>query len=388
MTTKTGSGDEPDGAVTSPTKPKAKAPRGMKPRATKPRATKARAEKSPVNREASEEEEPRAARSNDDEPEANDDGDDAVVGELAGDIGDDDGAADVRIEAPKDTGLRKYDAFTAYLSEVQRHKLLTPDEEHELAVRYATTADVKAAARMVTANLRLVVKIAFEYRRAYRNLMDLIQEGNIGLMQAVKRYDPYRGVKLSSYAAWWIRAYILRFILNNWRLVKLGTTQTQRKLFFNLNKEKQRLIALGVDPTSAELSRQLEVPEHEVVEMDRRLSGSDLSLDAPIGDGDGKPTTRMDLLPSGNARVDDLLAGAEISDMVRERLEAFGRTLVNKEAAIFQDRLMHDEPATLQEIGDRYGISRERVRQIEKRLQDKLRAFLQAELGDAMELGG
>jgi RNA polymerase sigma-32 factor len=378
VTTKTPTGDETAAAKPRPAKRKpaaAKAPRGAKAQRT--------------NEEREEEEKPaRASGEGDGEMETNDDGDDAVVGELAGDMGDDDGAADVRLALPKEPGLKRYDAFTAYLSEVQRHKLLTPDEEHELAVRYATTQDVKAAARMVTSNLRLVVKIAFEYRRAYRNLMDLIQEGNIGLMQAVKRYDPYRGVKLSSYAAWWIRAYILRFILNNWRLVKLGTTQTQRKLFFNLNKEKQRLISLGVDPTSAELSRQLDVPEHEVIEMDRRLSGADLSLDAPIGDGDGKPTTRMDLLPSSTARVDDTLAGAEIGDMVREQLEAFGATLVNKEASIFRDRLMSDEPATLQEIGDKYGISRERVRQIEKRLQDKLRVFLKANLGDAMDLGG
>ena len=291
MTTKTRTGDESDAAKLTTTKRRAPSAKG--PRAAKPQRP---------NEELEEESRPARASGEgegDGELETNDDGDDAVVGELASDLGDDDGSvADVRLEAPKEPGLRRYDAFTAYLSEVQRHKLLTPDEEHELAVRYATTQDVKAAARMVTANLRLVVKIAFEYRRAYRNLMDLIQEGNIGLMQAVKRYDPYRGVKLSSYAAWWIRAYILRFILNNWRLVKLGTTQTQRKLFFNLNKEKQRLISLGVDPTSAELSRQLDVPEHEVIEMDRRLSGSDLSLDAPIGDGDGKPTTRMDLLPS------------------------------------------------------------------------------------------
>ena len=377
MTTKTHSGDQ--GSATTPRPTIRKAPTAKAPRAPKPQRP---------NEEIEEETKP--ARSSDDgDLETNDDGDDAVVGELAGDMSDDDGGVvDVRLEAPKERGLKRYDAFTAYLSEVQRHKLLTPDEEHELAVRYATTQDVKAAARMVTANLRLVVKIAFEYRRAYRNLMDLIQEGNIGLMQAVKRYDPYRGVKLSSYAAWWIRAYILRFILNNWRLVKLGTTQTQRKLFFNLNKEKQRLIALGVDPTSAELSRQLDVPEHEVIEMDRRLSGADLSLDAPIGDSDGKPTTRLDLLPSPNARVDDTLAGTEISDMVREQLDAFGATLVAKEAAIFRDRLMSDEPATLQEIGDRYGISRERVRQIEKRLQDKLRVYLQTNLGEAIDLGG
>src|SRR5207248_2829576 len=153
--------------------------------------------------------------------------------------------------------------------------------------------------------LRLVVKIAYEYRRAYRNLMDLIQEGNIGLMQAVKRYDPYRGVKLSSYAAWWIRAYILRFILNNWRLVKLGTTQAQRKLFFNLNKEKQRLLSLGVDPSSAELAKRLDVPESEVTEMDRRLSGADVSLDAPVGESEGRPMSRVDLLPSADAGVDE-----------------------------------------------------------------------------------
>ena len=301
--------------------------------------------------------------------------------------------ADVKLPVPRGRGaggtaLSTQDPLAAYMRDVQRYPLLTPDEEHTLAVTYAQTGDVKAAARLVTANLRLVVKIAYDYRRAYKNLLDLVQEGNIGLMQAVKKYDPYKGVKLSSYAAWWIRAYILRFILNNWRLVKLGTTQTQRKLFFNLNKEKQRLISLGVDPTSAELSRQLDVPEHEVIEMDRRLSGSDLSLDAPIGDGDGKPTTRMDLLPSTTARVDDTLAGAEIGDMVREQLEAFGATLINKEASLFRARLLADEPATLQEIGDRYGISRERVRQLEKRLQDKLRVFLKANLGEAIDLGG
>ena len=131
--------------------------------------------------------------------------------------------------------LARLDALQLYMNEVQRHPLLSPQEEHELAVHYAKTKDVEAAAKLVTANLRLVVKIAYEYRRAYRNMMDLIQEGNIGLMQAVKRYDPYRGVKLSSYSAWWIRAYMLRFILKNWRMVKIGTTQAQRKLFFNLS---------------------------------------------------------------------------------------------------------------------------------------------------------
>ena len=311
--------------------------------------------------------------------------DDAVVGELAGEIVTEVDVFDARLPAEREErGLARVDPLHAYMREIQKHPLLTPEEEATLSRRYAETGDVKAAARMVTANLRLVVKISFEYRRAYRNIMDLVQEGNIGRMQAVKRFDPYRGVKLSSYAAWWIRAYILRFILNNWRLVKVGTTQTQRKLFFNLNKEKQRLSAMGVDPTAAEIARRLDVPEQEVVDMDRRLSGSELSLDAPVGDAEGRGVSRVDLIPSGDARTDDALAGAELDEMVRVRLQAFEKTLSGKDITIFRDRLVADEPVTLQEIGDRYGISRERVRQLEKRLQDKLRVFLQHELGEAI----
>ncbi len=142
------------------------------------------------------------------------------------------------------------------------------------------------------------MKIAYEYRRAYKNIMDLIQEGNIGLMQAVKRYDPYRGVKLSSYAAWWIRAYILRFILNNWRLVKLGTTQAQRKLFFNLRKKRAELVAMGIDPTDAEVAKRLNVPESDVTEMELRLSSSEKSLDAPVGDAEGRAIAKVDMVPS------------------------------------------------------------------------------------------
>lgn len=343
-------------------------------------------QKSPRRATAAPRDDAPSASADGQEPERDEaESDEVVVGELAGEIVTEVDALDAPLPVARDErGLAKVDPLHVYMREIQRHPLLTPEEEQALSRRYAETGDVKAAARMVTANLRLVVKISFEYRRAYRNIMDLIQEGNIGLMQAVKRFDPYRGVKLSSYAAWWIRAYILRFILNNWRLVKVGTTQTQRKLFFNLNKEKQRLAALGVDPTAAEIAKRLDVPEHEVVDMDRRLSGNELSLDAPVGDAEGRGVSRVDLLPSGDARVDDALAGAEIDEMVRGRLRAFERTLTGKDIAIFRDRLVADEPATLQEIGDRYGISRERVRQLEKRLQDKLRVFLQHELGEAI----
>ena len=281
-----------------------------------------------------------------------------------------------------DVALSRHDPMQAYLREVQRHPLLTPQQEHELAVRYATTQDVSAAARLVTANLRLVVKIAYEYRRAYKNIMDLVQEGNIGLMQAVKKYDPYRGVKLSSYSAWWIRAYILRFIINNWRLVKLGTTQAQRKLFFNLNKEKARLLAMGIDPTPTEIASRLGVDEQEAIDMDRRLSSSEASLDAPVGDQEGRSVSRIELLPSNTRGPDTVVADEQVQSLFREKLREFRQTLKGKDIDIFDRRLLSEDPLTLQELGDHFGISRERVRQIEARLTMNLRNFLRATLGD------
>jgi RNA polymerase sigma-32 factor len=288
---------------------------------------------------------------------------------------------------PRADSLERADPITIYMREVQRHPLLSPEDEHRLAAEYVKTGSVDLAARLVTANLRLVVKIAYEYRRAYRNIMDLVQEGNIGLMQAVKRYDPYRGVKLSSYSAWWIRAYMLRFILNNWRLVKLGTTQAQRKLFFNLNKEKQRLSGLGIEPTSAELAKRLDVDEGEVIEMDRRLARGDASLDSPVTEGDGRTTTRMDLLPGTSDSPDIATESAELGALLHEQLDVFRQTLTGKDVAIFEKRVIADEPLTLQELGDEFGVSRERVRQLEARLTGRLREHLKRTLGDAVGVG-
>jgi RNA polymerase sigma-32 factor len=286
--------------------------------------------------------------------------------------------------------IARFDAMSAYLREVQRHPLLTPEQTHELAVQFLATQDPEIAARMVTSNLRLVVKIAYEYRRAYKNIMDLVQEGNIGLMQAVKRYDPYRGVKLSSYAAWWIRAYILRFILNNWRLVKLGTTQAQRKLFFNLRKKKAELQAMGIDPTNAEIAKQLNVPESDVAEMDVRLAANEKSLDAPVGDAEGRAIAKVDMMPSMAEGPEALMADEELQALLKEKLAGFREQLVGKEKelAIFDQRLVAEEPLTLQELGDKFGISRERVRQLEQRLTGRLREYLKAEMGDAAEVGG
>jgi RNA polymerase sigma-32 factor len=314
-----------------------------------------------------------------------------VVGEIVDETSmDGDDAAVMRAgrsTAPPpstDAALSRTDPLQAYLREVQRHPLLTPEEEKTLTVYYQKNQDVPTAARLVTANLRLVVKLAYEYRRAYKNIMDLIQEGNIGLMQAVKRYDPYRGVKLSSYAAWWIRAYILRFILNNWRLVKLGTTQAQRKLFFNLNKEKAKLAAMGIEPSAAEIAKRLSVDEKDVVDMDRRLSSGEASLDAPVGDSDGRSVSRIEMLPSMTSGPDAAYEQSEMGELVHERLRRFSETLKGKDIVIFQKRMVAEDPLTLQELGDEFGISRERVRQLEARLTQKLRTYLQEELGDAV----
>ena len=288
------------------------------------------------------------------------------------------------------SSMERLDPMAAYLREIQRHPLLTPEETHDLASKFITTQDPAIAARLVTANLRLVVKIAYEYRRAYKNIMDLVQEGNIGLMQAVKRYDPYRGVKLSSYAAWWIRAYILRFILNNWRLVKLGTTQAQRKLFFNLRKKRSELVAMGIDPSNAEIAKQLNVPESDVAEMDVRLAQSEKSLDAPVGDADGRAIAKIDMMPSVGAGPEAQMADNELQALVKDKLAEFRSGLVGlvgkeKDLAIFDLRLVADDPLTLQDLGDRFGISRERVRQLEQRLLGRLRDFLKREMGDATD---
>jgi len=301
--------------------------------------------------------------------------------------------ADEPVE-PKPSGSRggslaRRDPMAVYMRETRRYPLLTPDEEHALAARLVEHGDTQAARKLIEANLRLVVKIAYEYRRAHKNLLDLVQEGNIGLIQAVSKFDPYRGVKLSSYAAFWIRAYILKFILNNWRLVKIGTTQAQRKLFFNLRKEREKLEQLGFQPTTALLAEKLDVPEKEVIEMERRLAAPEASLDAPIGSaGDDEGTrTRLDYLPSEDVRPDRAVAQSEFSELLRGKLEAFAQTLEGREQTIFRERWLTEDPLTLQELGDRYQVSRERARQLEKRMLDRLKKYLEAELGTAVDIG-
>ena len=280
-----------------------------------------------------------------------------------------------------DKALIKYDPLQRYLTEISRYRLLTREEEKEFGIRVQKYGDREAAYALVTSNLRLVVKIALEFQRVWmQNLLDLIQEGNIGLMQAVRKFDPYKNVKFSYYASFWIKAYILKFIMDNWRLVKIGTTQGQRKLFFKLKKEKQKLIDQGFDPKPKLLSERLGVSEREIVDMDQRLDGWDLSLDAPFKDD--SDTERIEFLSTDTESIEDKVAKKEIEALLHNKIAEFRKKMTRREKEIFDLRIFSDNPVTLQEIGDRYGISRERVRQVEKNIVKKMREFFKREIPD------
>ena len=277
------------------------------------------------------------------------------------------------------------DSLHLYLREVGRFPMLKPDEEFELARRVQKTGDSDAAFRLVSSHLRLVVKIAMDFQRRWmQNVLDLIQEGNVGLMRAVNKFDPDKGIKFSYYAAFWIRAYILKFIMDNWRMVKIGTTQAQRKLFYNLNRERQKLIAEGFDPDAATLAERLGVGEEQIVEMQQRLDASDMSLDATVGDESGN-ATRMDFLPALGPGIEEKLAGMEIAQLLQDKLRDILPSLSEKEAYILEPRLLTDDPVTLREIGERYNVTRERVRQLEARLLQKLKTHLSNDIEDFSE---
>jgi RNA polymerase sigma-32 factor len=268
-----------------------------------------------------------------------------------------------------------------YLQEINQHRLLTREETEELAIRFNETQDPEAAYQLVTANLRLVVKVAMDFQKYWmQNFLDLIQEGNVGLVQAVKKFDPYRGVKFSYYAAYWIRAYILKFIMDNWRLVKIGTTQAQRKLFFSLNKEKKLLESQGFNPETKLLAERLGVKESEVIEMSQRMDNWDVSLESPVReDSDDE---QKNFLPDSSPSVEELVADIEMKERMAELLDKLQDTLNEKEKTILAARLLSDEPLTLQDIADQFGISRERVRQIEVNLLKKMKKYLEQEIPD------
>ncbi|MEI7591370.1 MAG: RNA polymerase sigma factor RpoH [Deltaproteobacteria bacterium] len=261
----------------------------------------------------------------------------------------------------------------SYIVEINRFPLLTPDEEFALAVKFKQHGDMEAAEKLVVSNLRFVVKVAYEYNTYGMKLADIIQEGNIGLMHAVKKFDPDKGYRLISYAVWWIRAYIQNFIIKTWSLVKIGTTQTQRKLFFKLNQARQQLERLAQrNPEFVEIASLLGVKATDIAEMSNRLSQRDVSLDANINDSDDSSSKHIDFLAVEDDNQETVLIKKEELSLVKNYIADAMEKLNEKEKYIIINRVMADEPETLQEIGNRYGITRERARQIESQALKKL----------------
>ena len=289
------------------------------------------------------------------------------------------------ISTTASTEIAPYDPLRRYLAEISRFVPLSREEEHKLALHYHETGDRETAYRLVTSNLKLVVKIAMIYHKVYRNLLDLIQEGNLGLIQAVRRFDPFRGTRLPTYAAWWIKAYILKFLLDNARMVKIGTTNTRRKILMNLNREKRELEAKGIAPTSKLLADSLGVDEEELREVEQGMTGQDISLDAPLSE-ENSDTHYIDTLRLMEQSVDDKIAHGEFRDLLEKRFAEFSETLSDRERVILTRRLIADEPETLQQLADQYGISREAIRVAEKKLVAKLKKYMIDSFGDVREI--
>jgi RNA polymerase sigma-32 factor len=319
----------------------------------------------------------------DDLPEVIDLSEDATIEASNGEPGEaEHGDADSS-EDSRSGSLVPYSALDAYLAEIRRFAPLSREEEHEVAVEYTKTKSPEAAKKLVFGSLWLVVKIARDYEKVARNVLDLIQEGNIGLMEAVQNFDPYRGVRFPSYAVWWIRAYIIRYIIANWRLVKIGTTQAQRKLFFNLKKESERLEREGIYPSTKLLADRLNVREGDVIEMSQRLGGPDVSVDAPLQEE--SESSLLSLLPSGEESAEEAIAKRELHEALRGAIDQFKETLNPKESRIFQGRVLDEERLTLQDLSDELSISKERVRQIESKLRGKLKDFVSTRLGSELK---
>ena len=283
-------------------------------------------------------------------------------------------------EATGGGSLTRVNPLTGYLREISRYELLSAEEEQALARRFRDDGDVDAAVRLATGNLRLVVSVAMQYRSSWTNILDLVQEGNVGLMRAIEKFDPHRGLRFSTYATWWLKAYMLKYLLDNWSLVRFGTSNARRKVFFNLRKEQERLRVRGIEPQPALLARQLEVPEKDVREVGQALERKDVSFDAPVGEDSS--ATPGSLLPAPQPLPDEVVAERESRRILKEQFARFAATLEERECAIFQERLAAEDPLTLQELADRFGMTREGIRQAEKRVVKAFRTFMERELSD------
>jgi RNA polymerase sigma-32 factor len=292
-------------------------------------------------------------------------------------------AAETTLPVPvaDERGLEPADALTLYLAELRHHPPLSREEEHALAVRYVEENDRDAARQLALANLRLVVKIAMEYRRAWANLLDLIGEGNLGLLEAVDRFDPYRGVKLSTYAVYWIRAYILKYLMDNKSMVRLGTSRAQRKIWYRLNRERRELERQGLSVEPKLLAERLDVSEQDVVEMQQRIDRGDLSMEAPIS-RDEDSAQVGDFLAAAGTSAENAVGDAELSEVLQAHVRKFAETLDERDQRILNERILAEDPRTLQALADDYGLTRERVRQLEAGIVSRLQEYLKAELVD------
>ena len=287
-------------------------------------------------------------------------------------------------EEPGYLEIARYNPLRAYMAEIGKFASIGREEERELAEKYRKTGDREAAYRLVTSHLKLVVKIAMIYQKVYRNILDLVQEGNLGLLQAVERFDPERGARLQTYAAWWIKAYILKFLLDNARMVRIGTTNARRKILMNLNREKRELESRGIVPTYKQLAENLGVGENDLIEVEQGMSGGDISLDAPLGeDGDSRYIDTLRLVEQG---IDEKIAQGEFRELLEKKLADFSAALTDRDREILNSRLAADEPETLQQIADRYGVTREAVRVAEKKLIARLKEYLIDSFGDIREI--
>jgi RNA polymerase sigma-32 factor len=272
-------------------------------------------------------------------------------------------------------------SLESYLARINQFPLLTPEEEFNLATRYRKDNDLEAAHKMITSNLRFVVKVAFEYKSYGVKLLDLIQEGNIGLMMAVKKFDPYKGYRFISYAIWWIKAYIQNYIIKTWSLVKIGTTQAQKKLFYKIGKVRKALEADRENESRYELlANDLDVSKEDIKEMEQRMSSRDLSLDSPFSED--HELTPLELLQEGSPNQEEELMEKEEKSILEEEVGRAMKRLNEKEAFVIRHRVMSDSPLTLQELGDQLKLSRERVRQIESEALKKLKR----EMGSSVSL--
>lgn len=283
-----------------------------------------------------------------------------------------------KLKKSNDLIVTSKDPLTMYLNELRKYPLLSKEEELKIAHRYFETKDPEAAQKLVQSNLRFVVKIAAEYAKFSSRMIDLIQEGNVGLMHAVKEYNPNKGARLITYAVWWIRGYIQEYLMRQFSMVRIGTTANQRKLFYQLQKQKQDLENMMSPEALTELSLKLGIPEDEIAEMSKRLSGRDVSLDKPVGNGSDDSVSLGSLLKKddGGLPLDERIALEEQILILKEAVEKIHDSLNDKEKILLSERILNEEPLTLQEIGEKYGISREAVRQNEARLIQKIKTAM------------